>query len=31
MYYPDDKQFDQITRLITALANGQFDKRIKVN
>ena len=30
MYYPDDKQFDQITRLITALANGQFDKRIKV-
>ncbi|WP_026837725.1 helix-turn-helix domain-containing protein [Gillisia sp. JM1] len=30
MYYPDDKQFDQITRLITALANGQYDKRIKV-
>lgn len=30
MYYPDDKQFDQITRLITALANGQFDKKIKV-
>lgn len=31
MYYPDDKQFDQITRLITALANGQYDKRIKVS
>jgi len=31
MYYPNDKQFDQITRLITALANGQYDKRIKVN
>lgn len=31
MYYPDDKQFDQITRLITALANGHYDKRIKVS
>tara|TARA_R100000935_G_scaffold1440_5_gene4692 strand:+ start:10033 stop:10902 length:870 start_codon:yes stop_codon:yes gene_type:complete len=30
MYYPDDKQFDQITQLITALANGQYDKKIKV-
>ena len=31
MYYPHDKQFDQITRLITALANGQYDNRIKVS
>ncbi|MBZ9629762.1 AraC family transcriptional regulator [Salegentibacter sp. LM13S] len=31
MYFPDDKQFDQITRLITALANGDYDKRIKVS
>lgn len=31
MYYPNKKQFDQITSLITALANGQYDKRIKVN
>ncbi len=31
MYFPDDKQFDQITSLITALANGDYDKRIKVS
>lgn len=31
MYYSNDKQFDQITRLITALANGQYDHKIKVN
>ncbi len=30
MYYSNDKQFDQITRLITAMANGDYDKRIKV-
>ncbi|SFF68782.1 Helix-turn-helix domain-containing protein [Salegentibacter agarivorans] len=31
MYYPNDKLFDQITHLITALANDEYDKRIKVN
>ena len=31
MYYKDDKQFDQITHLITALANGQYDNRIRVS
>ncbi len=31
MYYKDDKQFDQITHLITALANGQYDYRIRVS
>lgn len=30
MYFPNDKQFDQITSLITAMANGDYDKRIKV-
>ena len=30
MYYPDDKQFDQITLLITGLTNVQCNKRIKV-
>ena len=31
MYYKDDKQFDQITHLITVLANGQYDNRIRVS
>lgn len=31
MYFTDDKQFDQITHLITALANGQYDNRIRVS
>lgn len=31
MYYRNDKQMDQITHLITALANGQYDNRIRVS